>query len=192
MIETWPEFLAAWGATFSCRRLQIQRCRNRIPPVPTQRGDLRVCAALARVQLLQPALLGSSSGIRTEGQKSLCLHRLYLCCPHLCSLAVPAPQGSYLSLKRHPSAHLGPPPVSFISKWTPQTPSRPCSPSPARLWSACSAGSKVTRRRSGQKRPWTHWWRSWRRRRGRWRSWRGHSAAPGSPVSNMVSNGVTT
>lgn len=58
-----------------------------------------------------------------------------------------------------------------------------CSPSPARRWSGCWDGSRETRRRSGPRKLWTLWSKSWKRRRGPWRSWRGLSAARASPAT---------
>lgn len=58
-----------------------------------------------------------------------------------------------------------------------------CSPSQAQQSSAYSAGSKEMRRKNGRKRPWTRWWKSWRRRKVPWRTWRKLWAALGSPAS---------
>lgn len=59
--------------------------------------------------------------------------------------------------------------------------------SPARQSSDCWAGSKATKKRSGQRRRWMRWSRSWRRKRVLWRSWRGLSAAPVSQATVSLS-----
>ena len=42
---------------------------------------------------------------------------------------------------------------------------RAFSPWPVQQWSVFWAGSKEMKRKSGQKRQWTHWWKSWRNRK---------------------------
>ena len=104
--------------------------------------------------------------------------------PHTCSLLDPWPCHLYFLKQVQTKLTLffaGPLRTVQLRPCTPPRPSPHSSPSPVRPWSVSWAGSRATRRRSGPRRPWTPWWRSWRRRKGPWRNWRKHWVARDRP-----------